>query len=309
MKAMRIHSFGGPEVMRLEDVKVPLAEEDELLVRVYAASVNPVDYKTRQGKFPLVGEGNLPFTLGRDLSGTVVQCDPSAQIFQQGDSVYAMLDHDRGAFAEYVVVKHGEAAMKPDRLGHIDAAAVPLAALTAWQGLFDHGKLRGGQKVLIHGGGGGVGHFAIQFAKEKGATVVTTVSRDDIDFVRGLGADQVIDYRNQDFTELAKDVDLVFDLVAGVTQERSWSVLKPGGILVSTLGEPPEAKAKEHDARSVGFMAQPNSMQLMEIALLIDAGRVRPRVDRTFPFTAVADAEGYQEGSHVRGKVVVEFPV
>jgi NADPH:quinone reductase-like Zn-dependent oxidoreductase len=214
MKAVRIHRFGGPDVLELEEIPGPLPGENDLLVRVHATSVNPVDYKIRQGKFPPTLP-KLPITLGRDLSGIVENVGGGAGAFRQGDAVYALLGGiDRGSYAEYVVVKPNEAAAKPARLSHIEAAAVPLAALTAWQGLFDHGNLQAGQRVLIHGGAGGVGHFAIQFAKVRGATVLTTVAGRDLEFARELGADQAIDYETQRFEEIARDIDLVFDLVA-----------------------------------------------------------------------------------------------
>jgi NADPH:quinone reductase-like Zn-dependent oxidoreductase len=191
MKAIRIHRFGGPEVLELDDVPVPQPGENESLVRIRAASVNPVDYKIRRGLVPWVTREMLPIMLGRDLSGTVESRGPGVGAFREGDAVYALLGGiDRGSYAEYVVVKPNEAAAKPASLSYIEAAAVPLAALTAWQGLFDHGQLQAGQTVLIHGGSGGVGHFAIQFAKIKGATVFTTVSRKNIDFVRELGAER-----------------------------------------------------------------------------------------------------------------------
>lgn len=307
MKAVRIHDFGGPEAMTIDDLPVPQPQGDEILLRVHAASVNPVDYKTREGKFSAITKAKLPITLGRDVSGTVESCGPDQRAVKRGDALYAMLGADRGGFAEYVLVKATEAAPKPARLSHAEAAAVPLAALTAWQGLFDHGGLAAGQRVLIHGGAGGVGHFAVQFAKAKGATVITTVSGDDLDFVRQLGADQVIDYKTQRFDEMVRDVDLVFDLVGGETQERSWSVLKPGGILVSTLGQPPKDKAAQHKVRAAGYMAQPNAAELAEIGRLIDAGKVRPVVAATLPLSQAQQAEDQQQHGHVHGKIVLEL--
>ena len=209
MKAIRIHSFGGPEVLELDDVPIPQPGEDELLMRIHAASVNPVDYKIRRGTVPWVSREMLPMTLGRDLSGTVESTGAGVDAFGEGEAVYAMLGSiDRGSYAEYVLVRPNEAAPKPARLSHIEAAAVPLAALTAWQGLFDHGHLEAGQTALVHGGSGGVGHFAIQFAKVKGATVLTTVSGQNLGFARELGADRAIDYESQRFEEIARDVDL-----------------------------------------------------------------------------------------------------
>lgn len=307
MKALRIHDFGGPEVLRLDDEPVPQPGEGELLLRVHAASLNPVDYKTREGKYPAIGRDQLPVTLGRDVSGVIEKCGRSIHGFNPGDAIYALLAPDRGSFAEYVLVKTAEAAIKPESLTHAEAAAVPLAALTAWQGLFDHGGLAPGQRVLIHGGAGGVGHFAVQFAKARKATVLTTVSAGDLDFVRSLGADQAIDYKAQDFDQVFRDVDLVFDLIGGETQARSWSVLKPGGVLVSTLGEPPQDAARRHDARGVGYMAEPSGAQLADIAQLIEAGAVRPVIATTFPFSAAREAEQWQETSHAHGKMVLEL--
>jgi|SRR5690348_13715428 len=307
MKAVRIHRFGGPEVMQLEELPVPQFAGDEILLRVRAASVNPVDFKTRQGRFPPVGREQLPVTLGRDVSGVVEGVGSRVRGIKHGDEIYAMLGPDRGAFAEYALVKMGEGARKPARLSHLEAATVPLAALTAWQGLLDHGLLAEGQRVLIHGGAGGVGHFAIQFAKVKGATVYTTVSERDLDFARELGADRAIDYGKERFEEIARDMDMVFDLVGGETQDRSWSVLKPGGILVSTLGQPSAEKAATRKVRAVGYMAQPNAAQLAEIGRLIDDQAVRPVIAETFPLSAAREAEERQEHGHVHGKIAVSF--
>jgi NADPH:quinone reductase-like Zn-dependent oxidoreductase len=306
MKAIRIHGFGDPEVLELDDVPIPQPGEGELLVHIHAASVNPVDFKIRRGTVPWVTQEMLPITLGRDLSGTVESAGARVDAFNDGDALYAMLGSiDRGSYAEYVLVRPNEAAPKPARLSYIEAAAVPLAALTAWQGLFDHGQLEAGQTVLIHGGSGGVGHFAIQFAKIKGATVLTTVSGQNLDFATELGVDRAIDYQSQRFEEIARDVDLVLDLVAGETQERSWSVLKPGGVLVSALGEPSRERAMQHKARGVGYRAQPNAGQLAEIGRLIDQGEVRPVVMATYPLAEVRQAHERLERGHLRGKIVL----
>jgi NADPH:quinone reductase-like Zn-dependent oxidoreductase len=304
MKAVRIHRFGGPEVLMLDDVPWPQPKDDEVLVRVHAASVNPVDYKIRSGSSS-VKEDQLPYTLGRDLSGTVELLGTRAHTLKAGDPIFAFIGLDRGTYAEYVVVKAMEMATKPETLDHVQATAVPLAGLTAWQGLFDHGQVQAGQRVLIHGGAGGVGHLAVQFAKAKGATVLTTASGVDLDFVHGLGADEVIDYKVERFEDRARDIDLVFDLIAGETQNRSWGVLKEGGILVSTLGQPPAEKAAQHSVRAAGYRAQPNPAQLSEIRRLIDDGQVRVVVDRVFPLTEAGAAQEYLEREHVRGKVVL----
>ncbi|MER9875488.1 NADP-dependent oxidoreductase [Mesorhizobium sp. M0195] len=302
MKAVRIHDFGGPEVLSLDAVPLAQPHDDEVTLKVYAASVNPVDYKVRKGS----SGADLPVTLGRDVSGVVELCGTRAHTLKKGDPLYAMLGNDRGGNAEYVVVKATEAAAKPQRLSHAEAAAVPLAGLTAWQGLFDHGGLKSGQRVLIHGGAGGVGHLAVQFAKAAGAFVATTVSAQDFDFVRALGADQAVDYKNQRFEEVVEDVDLVFDLVAGETQDRSWDVLKPDGTLVSTLSEPSAEKARLHRARGVSYFTKPNAAQLAEISRLIDAGKVRPFVQAIYPLEEVARAEEQLEKQHTRGKIVLQ---
>ncbi|WP_207791988.1 NADP-dependent oxidoreductase [Siccirubricoccus phaeus] len=306
MKAIRIHAFGGPEVLVPEELPIPQAQDDEVVIRVLAASVNPVDYKTRAGRYPAVKPADLPVVLGRDVCGVIESCGTRAHnALRQGDPIHALLGRDRGGYAEYVVVKATEGTAPPRNLDPIQAAALPLAGLTAWQGLFDQGGLRQGQRVLIHGGAGGVGHFAVQFAKACGAYVATTVSGKDLDFVRGFGADQAIDYKEERFEAAVRDMDLVFDLIAGETQDRSWAVLKPGGILVSTLGPPDAAKARQHGMRGAGYMAQPNAAQLREIDGLVEAGKVRPAVERVFPLAEVAEAHRFLETSHPHGKTVL----
>ena len=306
-KAVRIHRFGGPEVLQIDEVPVPIAHDDEVVVRVRAVSINPVDYKIRGGGYPIVRPEQLPVGLGRDASGEVETCGTSVHTLAKGDPVFCSVGWDRGTYAELLLVKATEMAAKPAGLDHIQAAAVPLAGLTAWQGLFVHGGLQPGQRVLIHGGAGGVGHFAVQFAKAKGAQVFTTVADRDIGFARELGADEIIDYQHQRFEEIAHDIDLVFDLIAGETQERSWSVLKPGGIIVSTLSQPNEETARERQARGSRFLAEPNSDQLGEIARLIDDGSVRPVVAAVFPLAEVQAAHRKVEQGGLRGKAVLRI--
>ncbi|MER9652874.1 NADP-dependent oxidoreductase [Mesorhizobium sp. M0152] len=303
IKAVRVHTFGGPEVLSLDEVPMPQPRDDEVTLKVYAASVNPVDYKIREGTS---GE-DLPVTLGRDVSGVVELCGTRAHTLKKGDPLFAMLGPDRGGNAEYVVVKATEAAAKPESLSHVEAAAVPLAGITAWQGLFDHGGLEPGQRVLIHGGAGGVGHLAIQLAKATDAFVATTVSAEDFDFVHRLGADQIVDHKKQRFEDVVEEVDVVFDLVAGDTQDRSWTVLKPGGRLVSTLSEPSPEQARRHQAHGISYIAQPNAAQLADIGRLIDAGKVKPFVQATYPLEEVAKAEERLEKEHARGKIVLRI--
>jgi NADPH:quinone reductase-like Zn-dependent oxidoreductase len=306
MKAMRIRSFGGPEVLELAEVEMPTPRDDEVLIRVRAASVNPVDYKIRTGTYPVVKQDQLPKVLGRDVAGEIESCGRAVGNFRPGDAVYAMLDGGPGGYAEYVTVRAELVAPKPDHLDYRAAAAVPLAGLTAWQGLFDHGHLQAGQRVLIHGGAGGVGHLALQFAKASGATVATTVATGDVEFVKNLGADQVIDYTRQRFEDEVHDVDLVLDLIAGDTQERSWAVLKDGGSMISSLAKPSEAKAREHHARAASFVAHPDRGELIEIGRLIDEGRVHPHVAAVFELAEAAEAQKQLERHHAQGKVVLQ---
>ena len=307
MKAVRIRSFGGPEVLELAEIEKPAPKEDEVLIRVRAASVNPVDYKIRSGAYPVVKQDQLPKVLGRDVAGEIERCGSAVRNFKAGDTVYAMLDGGPGGYAEYVTVRADLVAPKPGQLDYRAAAAIPLAGLTAWQGLFDHGHLQPGQRVLIHGGGGGVGHLAVQFAKAKGATVATTVATQDIEFVTQLGADQVIDYTRERFEDKVGAVDLVLDLVAGETQERSWAVLKDGGTMISSLAQPSEAKAREHHAHAGNFVAHPDRGELMEIGRLIDEGRVHPHVSAVFELKEAAEAQARLERHHTQGKVVLQM--
>ena len=309
-RSVCLSRFGGPEALDLQATAIPQPRDDEVLVRVAAASINPVDYKTREGQFPPVEEGDLPVILGRDLAGTIEAVGTRAHyMLSKGEPVFALIGPDRGAQSEYVVVKALELVAAPKSIDLAHAAAVPLAGITAYQGLFDHGGLKDGQTVLIHGGAGGVGHMAIQLAKAKGATVITTASAEDLDFVRELGADTAIDYKNERFEDVARDVDVVFDLVGGETQDRSWAVLREGGILVSTLAAPEENKAAAHKVRAAPrYMAQPNTVQLGEIADLIDAGTVRVVLSETFPLEEVRSAYARLEQGHLRGKIVLTLP-
>ncbi len=303
MHAVRIHSFGGPEVLQLDEVPRPEPERDEVLVRIKAASVNPIDYKIRSGAF--ARSEKLPMVLGQDMSGTIARCGTQVQDWETGDDVFAMLPGSRHAYAEYVTIKASDAVPKPQRVDHEHAAATPLAALTAWQGLFDQGHLQRGQHVLIHGGAGGVGHFAVQFAKMAGATVSATGSSVDREFLRELGADEFIDYTSERFEDHVRDVDLVLDLIGSETQQRSWAVLKPGGTLVSTLGQPSTDDAQAHKAIGKGYRAQPNARQLAEIAQLIDEGKVRPYVQAVYPMRDAARAQAHLEHEHAQGKTVL----
>ena len=305
MHAILIRKFGGPDVVEFAEIDVPEPRAGEVLVKVEAASLNPVDYKIRGGKYPLVRDDRLPYVLGRDFSGTVVHSDDAA--LPAGTLVHGLLGIEHGSFAQYTVARADTLARVPGAIDRLAAAAVPLAGLTAWQGLFDHGGLRVGQRVLIHAGAGGVGHFAVQFAKARGATVVTTVSTGDAEFARSLGADEVIDYKTDRFESRLSGIDLVFDLVGGETQERSWAVLREGGTLVSTVQEPAQEKASAIGVRATRYTAEPKADQLREIDALIQSGKVRPHVARTFAYgDAKAALRGLEQG-HGAGKLVLDM--
>jgi NADPH:quinone reductase-like Zn-dependent oxidoreductase len=300
MKAVRIHSFGGPEVLDLDVLDTPKPKPGSVLIRIAAASINPVDYKIREGAFPKIKRGDLPVTLGRDVCGLVQESDTASSL-----EVIALLDWDVGGYAEYVTLPKALCVAKPKNLSRVEAASIPLAAMTAWQGLFQYAELKRGQRVLIHAGSGGVGHFAVQFAAVRGAHVVSTASGENLDFVRQLGAETVIDYKKQLFEQEVSDIDVVFDLVGGETRARSWQTLRQGGILVSTLGQPDEADAAKHRVRSKGYMTAPDAAQLTEIVSLIDQGKIRPVVTKTFRLDEAAAAQEYVQKQHPRGKTVL----
>jgi NADPH:quinone reductase-like Zn-dependent oxidoreductase len=306
MQAYRIHRFGGPHVLQQEWVGIPTPGAGQALIRVEAASLNPVDHKTREGKYPLVRQNQLPYTLGRDCAG-ILEETIGARVpgVATGEAVYAFVGQGQGAYARYVVVPTEAVARKPASLDFATAAAVPLAALTAWQGIFEHGGLRAGQRLLIHGASGGVGHLALQFGKAAGAEVFVTASGDAAEFLYGLGADRVIDYKNEDFEKEARDIDVVFDLIGGQTQERSWNVVKDGGALISTLNEPSQEQARERGVRAGRYTARPDGRQLAEIAGLIDDGKVRVKLARVFAFADMEAAQQQLQSGHQRGKLVV----
>jgi len=292
-------------VIEIATVPVPTLGEGELLVRTAVASINPVDWKIAEGKYAPLGEDKLPIVLGRDLSGTVVAAGGGSGDAVVGDRVCAFIDTDRGAQNTFVVLKPGEAVAVPDGVPLDAAGAAPLAAMTAWQGLFDHGGLKAGQKVLIHGAAGGVGHMAVQFAKWCGATVIATASADDLEFVRGLGADTVVDYKNQRFEDFVSDIDMVFDTQGGETQDRSFAVLRKGGLLVSTL-DPDERKAAEMGVRTVPrWHAQPDAVALATVIDLIATGDVVVTIAKRFRLASVREAHAFAQHDHPRGKVIL----
>ena len=307
MKAIRIHEFGGPDVLELEDVEVPQPKDDEVLIKVYASSVNPVDQKIVAGKAAAKFPTKFPLTIGWDVSGVIEQAGSHVRNFSIGDEVYGRpFPTQNGAFAEYLVIKANEIALKPRSVDHIQAAAVPLAGLTAWQGLFKFGKLERGQKVLIHGASGGVGSFAVQFAQWKGADVIGTASADNLDFIKQIGANKAIDYDNQRFEEEVEDIDLVLDLIGGEIQHRSLAVIKPGGRLVTTVMPEFRDEAKEKEIIMEGFTAQSYPEDLEQIAKLIDNGDVSPVVSVVMSLEDARKAEELSGKHHTRGKVVIK---
>jgi NADPH:quinone reductase-like Zn-dependent oxidoreductase len=306
MKAIRIHNYGGPEVLQYEDAPRPEPQAGEVLVRVHAAGVNPIDWKVREGHMKDFWPHKFPLILGWDVSGTIEEVGPGVSRFKIGDEVYSVPDSTRnGAYADYIVVRESELALKPNSLHHIRAAAVPLAAVTAWQALFDAGQLVSGQRMLIHGGSGGVGHVAVQLAKWKGAYVFATASTKNQELLRELGVVEPIDYTQQRFEDVARDVDLVLDLIGGETQERSWSVLKKGGVLLSLVQPPSVEKAKALGVRAAFVAGHPSGAQLAEIAKLIDSGELKPVIDRILPLSEARRAHELSQSGHVRGKIVL----
>jgi NADPH:quinone reductase-like Zn-dependent oxidoreductase len=306
MKAIRIHRYGGPEALQYEDAPRPQPQAGEVLIRVHAAGVNPIDWKVREGHMKDFWPHKFPLILGWDLSGVVEELGRGVSRFKIGDEVYSVPDPTRdGAYAEYVVVRESELALKPKSLHHVHAAAVPLAALTAWQALFDAGQLVSGQRMLIHGGSGGVGHVAVQLAKWKGAHVFGTASTKNQELLRELGVDEPIDYTKQKFEDVARDVDLVLDLIGGETQERSWSVLKNGGVLLSLVQPPSVEKAKALGVRAAFVAGHPSGAQLAEIAKLIDSGELKLTIDRILPLSEVRRAHELSQSGHTRGKIVL----
>ncbi|MBZ5578149.1 MAG: NADP-dependent oxidoreductase [Acidobacteriia bacterium] len=306
MKAVRIHAYGGPEVLKYEDAPRPEPAAGEVLVRVHAAAINPVDWKIRAGYLKGFMDYQMPLILGWDLSGVVESTGAGVTDWKKGDAVYARPDIRRdGSYAEYIAVKGSELGHKPKSLSHVQAAAIPLAALTAWQALFDAAGLQAGQKVLIHAAAGGVGTFAVQLARWKGAHVIGTASARNHAFLKELGADETIDYNLVKFEDVVRNVDVVLDTMAGETRDRSWQVLKKGGVLVTILGQPSQEDAARHGVRGVGVFVQPNQGQLEELAKLADAGKLHPVIEAELPLAAAVRAHEMNQTLHTRGKIVL----
>lgn len=317
MKAVRIHAFGGPEVLQLEDVARPVPAADEILIKLYASGVNPVDWVVREGgNDALRAYLTLPMTLGWDAAGVVEELGSEVTGFQKGDAVYGEPNFPGdGSYAEYCAAKASQFARKPQSLSFTEAAGVPLAGLTAWTALFEHGQLQPGQRILIQGASGGVGGFAVQFAKAKGAYVIGTASAGNLNYLRQLGADEAIDYQSQPWEELVRDVDVVLEaspLRDNAARIKAVSVLKAGGIFVSVNTDFPfdealQAALARQQATGALAANQPRQEWLEEIAQLIDAGRVKVLVSKVYPLAQVADAHRESQTWHVRGKLVLQI--
>ena len=331
MKAFILDRYGSADVVRAGEMPAPEPKDDEVLVQIHSAGVNPLDIKIRNGELKRILRYRLPIILGHEVAGVVTRVGSGVRGFRAGDEVYARLSKDRtGGFAEFVSISEDAVALKPKTVTMEEAASIPLVGLTAWQALIERAALRKWQKVLIHAGSGGVGTFAIQLAKYLGATVATTTSSGNFDLVKQLGADVAIDYRKDRFEAVLSDYDVVLNTLSGETLEKSLQVLKPGGILVSLPGPPDPAYAKEIGAswivslamrllsyrirksakrqgvRYSFLMMRASGDQLREIASLIDTGRVRPVVDRVCPFESTKEALAYVETGRAKGKVVVK---
>jgi NADPH:quinone reductase-like Zn-dependent oxidoreductase len=306
MKAIRLHARGGPERLVLEDVPKPVAGEHEALVRVHASGITPTELTWKETYQACDGAERIPTIPGHELSGAVEELGPGVSEPAIGEAVYALTSFCRdGTAAEYVVVKAEDLAPKPRTVEHSAAAAVPLSALTAWQALADHAGLRAGQRVLIHGGAGGVGTFAVQLAHLHGAHVIATASTRNVEFVLGLGADGVVDYTKARFESLVRDVDVVLDTIGGDTLERSWRTVRKGGVLVSIVQNVSQERAASCGVRGVFFIVEPSRSQLIEIARLIDTGKLRPVIGKVLPLEQAREAFEHGLAGHNRGKIVL----
>jgi len=307
MKAVVIHEYGGPDVLKYEHLPRPEPQADQVLVRVIAAGVNPVDGMIRSGMFADEKRA-FPIILGGDIAGVVEKVGSKVTKFKSGDPVFAYVSLDNsGGYAQYALVTEREAAPKPKSLMYVEAAAVPIVALTAWQALIDTAKLGSGQTVLIHGGSGGVGSFAIQIAKARGVKVIATASSANQDFLKQLGADVAIDYTKEKFEDVAKDVDVVLDSIGRDTLVRSYGVVKKGGIIVSLVASPKQSELEKHGIRVAALSVDPNSEELNEIGKLIDEKKIRVIVSQTFPLPEAMKAQEQVATGHTRGKIVLKI--
>ncbi len=306
MKAVVAHEYGAPEVLKFEEVPRPEPKEDEALVRVIASGVNPADPLTLSGKYAREFGTRLPLIPGYDIAGIVEKTGPNVTKLKAGDAVYGYPTFG-GGWADYVTVKEWEVAAKPKSLNFVEAASVPMGALTAWQALVDVAKLHAGQTILIHGGSGGVGSFAVQIAKARGARVIATASTANQDLLRQLGADVAVDYSKTRFDDVAKDVDVVLDPVGKETLARSYDVVKKGGIVMSLVARPDPVELKKRGIHGAGISAHPDAADLAEIGQLIDAGKIKPIVTQILPLSEAITAQQQAATHHTRGKVVLQI--
>ena len=306
MKAAVAHEYGGPEVLKFEDVPRPGPKEDEALVRVIASGVNPADPLTLSGKYAREFGTHLPLIPGYDIAGIVEKVGANVTKLKVGDAVYGYPTFG-GGWADYVTVREWEVAAKPRSLNFVEAAAVPMGALTAWQALLDVARLQSGQTILIHGASGGVGSFAVQIAKSHGARVIATASTANQDLLKQLGADLAIDYTKTRFEDVARDVDAVLDPVGKETLARSYGVVKKGGIVMSLVALPDRAELKKHGIRGAAISVHPDATDLTEIAHLIDAGKMKPIVTQVLPLSEAIVAQQQAATHHTRGKVVLRI--
>ena len=308
MKAVRIHTYGGREVLVYEDAPRPVPAEGEVLIRVHASSVNPFDCAVRAGYLNSYFNYTLPLILGTDVSGTIEEVGAGVTNFAPGDSVYARAGVTRdGSYAEYVTVPATDVAMKPQSLDHLHAAALPHVTLTAWQALIEVAKLSEGQTVLIHAAAGGVGHMAVQLSKIRGAKTIGTASV-NLDRLQEIQVDESIDYSMNAFEDSVRDVDVVLDLVGGDTQQRSWAVMRPGGILIATVQPPSEETANAHGVRQHFVSTTPPIGEVLtEVAALVDSGQLNPHVSAVLPLHEIQKAHEMIEGKHTHGKIVLQI--
>jgi NADPH:quinone reductase-like Zn-dependent oxidoreductase len=305
MKAIVIHQYGGPEVLKYEDAPRPEPKDNQVLVKVIAAGVNPVDAMIRSGKYAKVFGTTLPLIPGYDIAGIVEKTGAKVTRFKPGDAIYAYPMWG-GGYAEYDVVDEAETALKPKSINFVEAAGVPLVALTAWQALIDAAKLSAGQTVLIHGGSGGVGSFAIQIAKTRGAKVIATASTPNQDLLKQLGADVAVDYTKQKFEDVAKDVDVVLDSVGKDTLARSYGVVKKGGFIATLVAELDQTELDKHGIRGASIAVRPNGAELAEIGKLIDEKKIKPIISEVLPLTDAVKAQEKAAKHHTRGKIVLK---
>ena len=307
MNAVRIHAYGGTDVLTYENAPRPVPGEGDILIRVHATTVNPFDCAVRAGYMSGYLKHTFPLILGTDVSGIVEEIGPGVTSFKPGDAVYTRAGVIRdGAYAEYVLAQAVDVAAKPRNLDHIQSAALPHVTLTAWQALFELANLSQGQTALIHGAAGGVGHVAVQLAKLRGAEVIGTAST-NLGLLEGLGVDRAINYTTTPFENIVRDVDVVLDTIGGDTQQRSWATLKRGGILVSVIQPPSEETAAAHGVRqAMVFSSPPIAQTLTEVARLADIGQIKPVVSAVLPLREAQRAHQMVEGKHTPGKIVLQ---